>query len=384
LFFLVLFCIKILKKVNKIIIIIQRSNGDVFLSSSLIKALYAHYKAPQIDLLVNDDTISIAKLIPFIRNIYTFSYAKKRKARWKQEKDILFNLYKKYDLSINLTASDRSILYALLAGKKTISAIDMDRKKSWWKKIFLTHYYYFDNSRHILQNNLEPLTLLKINYENMHSSIEPSTEATLNAKKKLKAIKVNNFLIFHASTQYKYKIYPQNLRDILLSSLNKLGVFILITGGNNSLDLIIKKQIPLLPNVIDFIGETSLEEFIALSKLSLGYIGMDTLNMHIAASQNKRIFAIFGPTNLKMWSPWSNQLRLSAVTNKPIQTYGNVTIFQADMSCVACGKAGCNDDHGKSDCLDNINPNNIFNEIKDWHLKLEYNAEIPILNKQHE
>ena len=27
------------------------------------------------------------------------------------------------------------------------------------------------------------------------------------------------------------------------------------------------------------------------------------------------------------------------------------------MQCVACGKAGCDDNHGNSDCLDNINPN---------------------------
>ena len=72
----------------------------------------------------------------------TFSYQQKRHSRWKQEKDILISLYKKYDLSINLTASDRSVFYALIAGKKSISAVEIDQKKSWWKKIFLNNYYY--------------------------------------------------------------------------------------------------------------------------------------------------------------------------------------------------------------------------------------------------
>ncbi len=369
-----------MKKAKKIIIIIQRSNGDVFLSSSLIKRLYEYYDAPQIDLLVNDDTISISKLIPFIKNIYTFSYQEKQDNRWKQEKNLILKVYKKYDLSINLTASDRSIFYALMAGKKSISAVERDSRKSWWKKIFLTHYYYFDNTKHILINNLEPLNLLNINFEDTHYPIEASREVTLNVKKKLKVIKVNDFLIFHPSTQYNYKIYPQNLRDSLLSALSKLGISILITGSNNSIDLDIKKNLPSLPNVIDLVGETSLEEFFAFSKLSLGYIGMDTLNMHIAASQNKRIFAIFGPTNLRMWSPWSNQLRLSATQDKPIQTYGNVTIFQADMPCVACDKAGCDND-GHSDCLDNISPNTIINEIENWYLNSKHKSEIPILNE---
>ena len=96
---------------------------------------------------------------------------------------------------------------------------------------------------------------------------------------------------------------------------------------------------------------------------------MDTLNMHIAASQNKRIFAIFGPTNLKMWSPWSNELKTSAIVDMPVQTYSKNTIFQADMPCVACGLAGCDNKHGKSECLDNINPISIFNEVENWHKK---------------
>jgi heptosyltransferase-3 len=89
--------------------------------------------------------------------------------------------------------------------------------------------------------------------------------------------------------------------------------------------------------------------------------------MHIASGQNKPIFAIFGPTNLKMWSPWSNKSQKCASKDKPKQVYDSITIFQADMPCVACGKAGCDDKHGKSECLDHIDPEDIFNEVKDWY-----------------
>ena len=356
-----------MRNTKKILIIIQRSNGDVFLSSSLIKSLYEHFDNPQIDMLVNDDTFAIASLMPFIKNIYTFSYQLKEKNRWKQEKNIILKIFNKYDLSINLTASDRSIFYGFLAAKISISAVESDRKKSWWKKMLLTHYYYFDNSQHILINNLYPLNFLNINAIKLLHTVKASSKAVKNIKKKLAALNITDFLVFHASTQYQYKIYPQHLREILLSKLSKLGVFIIITGGKNSIDLEIKKHLMPLTNVIDFIGETSLEEFVALSQLSQGYIGMDTLNMHIAAAQNKRIFAIFGPTNLRMWSPWSNQLRLSATENKPVQTYGNVTIFQADMPCVACGNAGCDNNHGVSECLNKINPKLIFKEIENWY-----------------
>ena len=351
------------------------------MASSLIKNLYKHYQSPKIDLLVNDDTIAVAKMLPFIDCIYTFSYQKKRNQRWKQEKEIIKSIYRKYDLSINLTASDRSVVYALLASKKSISAVEKDNKKSWWKKIFLANHYYFDVTQHILLNNLEPLKLLNIEHSTIQDSPNISDEVMNSVKKKLSKLGISDFIIFHPSTQYRYKIYPQLLRDELLSYLSNLGISILITGSTNQIDTEIKQELPSLPNITDLIGETTLEEYFVLSELALAYIGMDTLNMHISASNNKRIFAIFGPTKLRMWSPWSNQLRLSATQDKPMQTYGNVTIFQADMPCVACGKAGCDDNHGNSDCLDNINPKTIFNEIKDWYLNSRNKTEIQVLNE---
>ena len=89
--------------------------------------------------------------------------------------------------------------------------------------------------------------------------------------------------------------------------------------------------------------------------------------MHIAAIQNKRIFAIFGPTNLKMWAPWSNHLKESNIENLPIQNYGKITIFQSSLPCVACGNAGC-DDKNRSECLYTIWPEDIFFQIKKWYL----------------
>jgi len=353
---------------NTILIIIQRSNGDVFLSASLIQNLQQSFQPDAIDLLVNDDTLPIAQTLPFIHQIHTFSYHKKKENKWKQEKEIIKKIYRKYDLSINLTASDRSVIYALLASKKAISAVEENNIKSWWKKILLKFHYNFEVKKHILLNNLKPLQLLDIEVSNQQPSPQYSNSAAISIKNRLNKLNVTQFIIFHPSAQYQYKIYSQKLRDELLGLLNQLNIPIIVTGGFNEIDNKIKSSLPELENIIDFIGETSIEEYIALSKLSQGYIGMDTLNMHIAAAQNKRIFAIFGPTNLTMWSPWSNKLELSAKVNKPLQTYGNVTIFQAGMPCVACGNKGCDNNGIISECLNNISPVVIFKEIEEWFL----------------
>ena len=356
-----------MKKPRKILIIIQRSNGDVFLSIGLIKSIFKFYNSPQIDLLVNDDTFQMANLLPHVSKIITFSYKNKTENRWLQEKEIFSKIFRRYDLSINLTSSDRSVLYALIAGKKTISVVEKNNKKSWWKKLLLTHYYYYDSEKHILMQNLTPLDLLGIPYINIQKSISIKQETYERVRDKLRKKNIQSFIIFHPSAQYSYKILPNDSRNLLINLLSKLGVAVVISGSDNLIDTEIKLNLPSLPNIYDFIGETSLEEYFALSELSLAYIGMDTLNMHIAASQEKRIFAIFGPTNLNMWSPWSNKLKKSATDNAPLQTYDKNTIFQADMPCVACGNAGCDNKHGRSECLFKINPDLIFQEIKDWY-----------------
>ena len=78
-----------MNKLKKILVIIQRSNGDVFLSLSLINSLNNEFNFPKIDLLVNDDTQSVAELFPNINSIITFSYSRKKTDKWSQERDIV-------------------------------------------------------------------------------------------------------------------------------------------------------------------------------------------------------------------------------------------------------------------------------------------------------
>lgn len=353
----------------KILIIIQRSNGDVFLSSPLINALHKHYKNSHIDLLINDDTLGIAKTLENINTIYLYKYSWKKipiMQRIKQEFSLIRSIFKKYDLSICLTASDRSVCYALASSPHSISAVEENHKKSWWKKLLLTHYYFFDVSKHIITSNVKPLDLLQIKYSKLEIAATPKMEDIKNVQALLQKQGIEKFIIFHPSAQYQYKMLEKETRNALLTLLNRLGIFIVVTGGKTWIDEEISKTLPTLTHIHNFIGKTSLGEYIALSHLSQAYIGMDTLNMHIAAAQSKRIFAIFGPTLTSVWSPWDNPSGTYATGNPPIFSYGSTTIFQANLPCVPCGKAGCDDKHGKSECLAIIEPYTIFQEVEQW------------------
>ncbi|WP_093064595.1 glycosyltransferase family 9 protein [Thiothrix caldifontis] len=358
---------------KRILIIIRRSNGDVLLASPLIQHLQAHYPGAAIDLLINDDTLGIAQALPHVRQIHTYSYGWKKLPLWQRlrtEMTFIRRLFRQYDLAISLTATDSSVLYALLFGRHSISVIDTDRRKNWWKKRVLTGYYQVNNQRHVIANNLQVLPLLGISTQTIECAVQYSPQSERMIRERLMAAGIASFMIFHPSAQYAYKVYPEALRQALLQQLSRLGmqtgVAIVVTGAKTPLDLQIKAALLKSANVYDWIGETSLDEYIALSDLSMAYIGGDTLNMHIAAAQNKRVFAIFGPTLLPVWSPWSNTLQSAATLSQPEQTYDNITVFQAAMSCVPCGQAGCDNRHGKSECLYRIEPASIANAVGIW------------------
>ena len=65
-------------EIKSILLIIQRSNGDVFLSASLINQLHENLKPNKIDILVNSDTANIAKSLMNIKKVITFSYNEKK------------------------------------------------------------------------------------------------------------------------------------------------------------------------------------------------------------------------------------------------------------------------------------------------------------------
>jgi len=355
--------------VKRILIIIRRSNGDVLLTSPLINGLHKNFPRAEIDLLVNQDTLEIAKLLKHVNTIRTYSYKWREKgfgAFLLREFTFIYSIFRKYDLAISLTANDRSNVYAFLAGRTSIGESEATWKRLWWRRVLLTHVHVFRPDKHILFNNLASLEILKIPEGRAEVTLRYSEQARTRVRGLLKEEGIDDFIIFHPVARFGFKIYPRELRDKLLRDMNSLGVPIVITGGKGPLDLKVSGELPDLSHCHNFIGKTTFEEFAALTDLSMGYVGMDTVNMHMAAALGKRVFAVFGPTKPYQWAPWSNALQSHAQESKPLQTYGNITLFQADMPCVPCGLAGCDDNDGIAKCLYEIPPGNIFEEIKKW------------------
>jgi heptosyltransferase-3 len=83
------------------------------------------------------------------------------------------------------------------------------------------------------------------------------------------------------------------------------------------------------------------------------YVGIDTVNSHIAAAHGVPSVVLFGPESPYRWGPWPAGL-ISA--SSPWNSAGsqqqlNVTVVQSDTGCATCRQGDCNRRHNRgSDC----------------------------------
>lgn len=359
-----------MKSPEKILLIIRRSLGDVLLLSPVIHILKCRFPNVSIDLLVNEDTVAAAKLLDGINNIIPLDnnlLAKDGLSGIAMQIKLIRRIFHQYDLAIAFTTNERSNIYAYLAGRTSIGTREPAISKNWWHRMLLNDGYQFNPQRHIVENNVEALRRLGISIDRIILSARYSDGAKQKVQGILKDMAIDRFIIFHPCGKFLCRLYPEKPRNILLQLLNSLGIPIIVTGGKGEIDRQVAAEMPVLKNVHSLIGKLSLEECSALTDMSMAIVGVDTLNCHLAAAFNKPIFVIFGPNIPEIWSPWSNALQRAGSQSTPVQTYGDITLFQSSLECVPCGhSARCGERDRLSPCMADIDPHVVFNEVKRW------------------
>lgn len=354
---------------KNILLIIRRSFGDVLALSPVIDILSRRFPNVSIDLLVNEDTIAAVKLLNNVHQIIPFDHPLNTSKTGALAMQIRFirKIFRHYDLAIAFTTNERSNIFAYLAGRVSVGTMEPTFSKNWWHKILLNTGYLFNPKRHILENNVEALRKLNINIDRIVLSARYSDDAKNNVQQMLNKKNIGQFIIFHPAGKFLSRLYPEKPRNTLLQLLDSLAIPIIVTGGQGKIDQAVAEEMPALKNVHSLIGKISLEECAALTDMSLAFIGVDTFNGHLAAAFNKPMFVIFGPNIPEIWSPWSNALQRGGQQASPVQTYGDITLFQSSLECVPCGhSARCGDRDRLSPCMADIDPHAVFNEVRTW------------------
>lgn len=125
---------------KKILIVCPRRLGDVLLATPLAQTLHHHWPKTRIDWLVFKGKESILSANPTVHQTLTIEERPKLRAHLR----LIRTIFHAYDYALATLPSDRAILYAFFAAKKSIGVLARD-KQWWWKRYLLSKAFPFDN-----------------------------------------------------------------------------------------------------------------------------------------------------------------------------------------------------------------------------------------------
>jgi heptosyltransferase-3 len=277
------------------------------------------------------------------------------------------SLWRQYDLALVADAGDRAHLIGWLAAPQRSGILPAHNPSNWWKRRLLRHAVASAGDRgevHVVDEKLQLLSPWSGALPSgMPALVGPASEPIPPA---LQSQLRPGYVVIHTPSMWPYKQWPLPHFRQLIGHLAQAGRQVLLTGGPGSGDRAAGAAMQGAASS-DRLGDAGLLDFNQLAALLRGaalYIGPDTSVSHLAAACGIPVLAIFGPTNPQRWAPWPGGTDgvqpLRFQRQAPAQTVGNVTLVQAGLSCVPCGRAGC-DDHRESrtECLPAITPDRV-------------------------
>ena len=330
--------------------------GDVLLSTPLVHSAKRAWPDARIDVLTPPGGAAVLEGNPDIREC--IELYKRMPAG--QLAGYLFRHFRKYDLLLSNSASDRSLIYSLMLGRTRVSlAHDKHRNMALKQRIF-DFSEVLDYSRYnTVVQNLKLLDHLDVpKHYDVVLPRNPESENTL-ADVLGREWRGQPLAVVHATSAGPYKRWHADGWHAVVEHLAERGLRVLVTGSPSEADLdYIENTLRLADGPAESLaGRLSLADVALLLGDASIYAGVDTLVTHMAAAANAPTVAIFGPVNPVTWGPWPKGWHGGDTPWQAIgtQRVGNVTIVQGRKHCVPCGKTGCLGRHDSySECLDTL------------------------------
>ena len=339
---------------RNILVIVTRRIGDVLLTTPLLHSLKTAWPAAQVDVLVFRGTEGIlAGNLDIGRVIVVESGS-----GWREGLKLMRSLWRRYDVALSTSPSDRPTLYAWIAGRWRAGLVE-DGAGSGWKRLLLSATAAFENhSLHTVNLNLRLAGLLKIpSLYRMPLAWSPADEAVL--KQRLPGFPGRRYAVLHPYPKYAYKMWTRAAWVDLGNRLQKDGLQVVLTGGPDADECRYVEEIRReIGSAVSLSGQLSFPQLALLLTHAACYVGPDTATTHLAAASGVPTIALFGPSNPMKWGPWPRDFEHPATPYSlrgSLQIVGNVALVQGQTHCVPCLEEGC-ERHidSTSDCLQNL------------------------------
>jgi heptosyltransferase-3 len=346
---------------RSVLVVVTRQIGDVLLTTPLVHEARRLWPQAHIDVLGFAGTLGMLRGNPDVRTLIEVparpgAGGTARLAR---------SLWRRYDLALVADPGDRAHLIGWIAAPVRAGIVPQESSSNWWKRKLLRHAVTSLgdlSDLHVVQEKVELLAPWRDGPAPPPTLVGPAGAALPGA---LQQRLQRGYVVVHTPSMWPYKQWPLEHFRALVSLLAMAGRQVVLTGGPGAAD---REAVAAMDGAAPAtqLVDAGVLDFNQVATLLRGaalYIGPDTSVSHLAAACGVPVLAIFGPTNPQRWAPWPALAEGQPVRfqrRAAVQSVGQVTLLQAGLPCVPCGKAGCEDHRGsRADCLPAILPERV-------------------------
>ena len=341
---------------GRVLVIVTRRIGDVLLSVPLVRSLKCAWPSARIDMLVFKGTEGVLTGNPDLDDVIVVPASQPAMEGLRFAR----RLWRRYDLAISTSPSDRPTLYAWLAGKSRIGVMASGAKHAWKRALLHATVPFDDLDTHTVVQNLWLADLLGLP-RRFETPMGRSEEDERRVEGLFPEFRKARFAVLHVFPKFTYKMWdPIQWRE-LAAWLNDRGITVVLSGSsdpqelayvNEFADLLTRHAETLRP--LNLAGKLSFSQLAVLLERAALYVGPDTVTTHLAAAVGAPTVALFGPSNPVKWGPWPKgcDANPSPYRFRGTQFVGNVALVQGAGHCVPCLQEGCARHEGsESVCL---------------------------------
>ncbi len=303
--------------IKKIIINLPTNIGDTILAFPAIDLIRENYPQANITAVVSSNTCSFVERYSAVNRV--IEYNKKWKVR---EKMSFCRMHRhKYDLMIDFK---HSLLPLFLRISKRTPLVRLFEKKMHKKDRYIDLIHKFINV-----NNVKQSTFFLTDRE----------------KEKWDSLRLNSAIFIATASNSHLKRYPQPyLKKVIEKLVEDYPVVILGTERDRKY----YGDIFSIRRVIDLTGKTRIfEVHYLLKNFSSLVICVDSSILHLASYLNLPVVALFGPTDEKLYGPYSDRHRV---------------LYDKNLKCRPCQKSFCNKER---ECMRRIYPGDVLISIRE-------------------
>ncbi|WP_257295478.1 putative lipopolysaccharide heptosyltransferase III [Endozoicomonas sp. YOMI1] len=298
----------------KILVTKFRNLGDVLLSTPLFASLKAIYPDSELHVSVNDFCTQVVADNPHVDKVIPYSRGKKNKQtfwqRIRTEIEFYWQFKGQYDLVINLTEGDRGYIISALSGAS--------RRMGYIKKpTLINRLARFDTTFNSQQRI--PTVQKDLQFAEAIDSRKVIKKVTLGWRKDheemidelLSKLELNEgFVVVHPVSRWMYKCWDSGKVAQCIDHIQKKWLKpVLLTTSSDPKEVRMAEEIAshCQQKPFQLPQPVNLQAYAYLTSKASMFFGIDSAPMHIAASTDTPVVALFGASEPNLWGPWDNK-----------------------------------------------------------------------------